>query len=294
MKLYGSLFVAIAAISYGFPASLMKLASLQGAQIGGLLFFVFFFAIIFLQILSFISSRKQKQQPLTLCKRIVVIGSGTSIALTNTCYFLALTHVPVAIAAVMLMQSVWIAIVLECLLNKRLPSLLQVVIVLLILLGTSLATNLWLVSSQVSVIGLFLGFLAAFCYALTIQFTNKLAPDISPIRKASMMSIGAFIVITLIWWRYIPVGSLWVEIRWGALISIFAMVLPLACLSYGMPRTPPGRGEIISSLELPAAIGIAWLLLSESITAAQLVGVIIIIASVMLSCIHNKHRHGRV
>lgn len=47
MKLYGSLFVAIAAISYGFPASLMKLASLQGAQIGGLLFFVFSLRLFF-------------------------------------------------------------------------------------------------------------------------------------------------------------------------------------------------------------------------------------------------------
>ncbi|WP_392566557.1 DMT family transporter [Utexia brackfieldae] len=291
MKSYGPLFVAIGAISYGMPATLMKLANQQTSYIASVLFFLFLCSMLFLQILSLITSAKAKPVTLPWTKKGLMILSGTSIALTNTCYFLSLSYVPVAVAAVMLMQSVWLAILLGCLINRRYPSKLQLGIVILILFGTVLATDVLNINQSVSIIGLTLGFLAAFCYALTIQFTSKLCTELPAIKRASLMSIGAFIFIAIIWGREVSTAHIVIELKWGALISIFAMVLPLACLSIGMPKTAPGIGEIISSLELPAAILFALIFLNEQINLAQLLGVSIIILAVILTRFAKTESH---
>ncbi|WP_392552710.1 DMT family transporter [Orbus wheelerorum] len=288
MKAIGPLFVAAGAVCYGLPATLMKLANKQDSNVGNILFFLFLCSVIILFLLGKIISKKTNVARISYKKQIIMALSGISIAITNCCYFLSLSYLPVAVVAVMLMQSVWLAMTLNCLLNRCLPSRLQVIIVLLILFGTLLATNLIAVQGTISFYGLVLSFIAAFSYALTIQATNKLLPELPPIKRASLMSIGAFIIIAAIFIPKLSLDTLINDLKWGAIISIFAMVLPLTCLSFGMPKTPRGIGEIISSLELPAAIIFAWLILAEKINLMQLTGVIIIIIAVILSQFQKK------
>lgn len=60
------------------------------------------------------------------------------------------------------------------------------------------------------------------------------------------------------------------------------MVFPLVAYSIFMPYLDLGIGPILSSLELPSSIVVAFILLGETVDWVQIVGVILIILAVVL------------
>lgn len=283
MKHYAPFLVAVGAISYGIPGSLFKLAHANRVTDGLLLAITFSIAFLAFSIGRLLLN--QQNRTVSSCKeKWLVIISGSSMGFTNTFYILSLAYVPVAIAAVMMMQSVWLSILISCLINRKLPTINQTISVVTILVGTILATGLLPLQQAVSFIGMGLSFLSALAYALTIQFTGNIGHDLHPLTKAQLMSIGALIVVLIIWVPTIfPVHQLPAAISWGGLTSFFLMILPLTCFSFFMPHLPLGVGPIISSLELPSSIVFAFFLLRERVTTAQIVGVVLIIAAVILT-----------
>src|SRR5690606_33130442 len=68
--------------------------------------------------------------------------AGTSLGFTSIFYYLAVKFIPVSIGIVLLMQTVWMGVLLEMLLEKKLPSRIKIISVGIVLIGTALATNL--------------------------------------------------------------------------------------------------------------------------------------------------------
>ena len=102
---------------------------------------------------------------------------------------ISLIHTSVAVSAVLLMQSVWISILIACFVNKTMPSLYQICVVVCIIFGTILATDLLNQNIKFSYLGAFLALLSAITYAFTIQFTKNLALSLDPIIKPKTMWI---------------------------------------------------------------------------------------------------------
>jgi drug/metabolite transporter (DMT)-like permease len=57
-----------------------------------------------------------------------------------------------------------------------------------------------------------------------------------------------------------------------------------------MPYLELGIGPILSSLELPASIVVAFVLLGETVDWVQMVGVVVIITAVILPNVLNRRR----
>lgn len=293
MKHYAPLFVALGAISYGIPGSLFKMARADHVTDGLLLTMTFSIAFIIFTLGRLCLSPRLRHVPDKKLKWLV-IASGTSMGFTNTFYLLSLSYVPVAIAAVMMMQSVWLSIALSCLLHRKLPTITQTVSVITILLGTVLATGLFPLQQNVSWKGMGLSFLSALAYALTIQFTGNIGANLHPLTKAQLMSGGALIVILVIWVPTIlPANHLMTGLQWGGITAFFAMLLPLTCFSFFMPHLSLGIGPIISSLELPSSVVFAFILLSESVTVTQIIGVCLIILAVVVTNILPLRMRGQ-
>ncbi|KRL57542.1 membrane protein [Lentilactobacillus parakefiri DSM 10551] len=283
LKRIAPLFVALGAISYGIPGSLFKMAHGDRVTDSLLLCATFLIAFLVFSLGRCLLNPSNRRVPDHKLKWLVVI-SGSSMGFTNTFYLLSLAYVPVAIAAVMMMQSVWLSIAISCLVHRKGPTVTQVISVITILLGTILATGLFPLSQSISWKGMGLSFLSALAYALTIQFTGNVGANLHPLTKAQLMSGGALIVILVIWLPTIlPVHHLATGLAWGGITSFFAMLLPLTCFSFFMPQLPLGIGPIISSLELPASVVFAFILLGETVTFTQIIGVILIVLAVVVT-----------
>ncbi len=276
--------VALGAISYGIPATLFKLANREGVANGPLLFWSFLSAAVLLTVGQLVHGRRLRQQGTNWRQVSQVIAAGTASGFTNTFYITALHYIPVAVAAIMLMQSVWLSVLLGAIMQHRRPTRLQVLSIGVVLLGTVLAADLLPITEPISWIGLALSFLAAVAYACTLQFTASLGNQLQPITKTWLLCIGALGLIVIVWGpQLMTVPVTITAIKWGLLTAFFSMILPLLCYTLFMPQLALGVGPILSSLELPASIAVAWVILKEQVSGWQLVGVGLIISAVVIS-----------
>jgi drug/metabolite transporter (DMT)-like permease len=69
---------------------------------------------------------------------------------------------------------------------------------------------------------------------------------------------------------------------WIAAIALVSTVVPLAAFLAGMERIGPGRASILSTLEPPLTVALAWAALGESLAPLQLAGGGLVVAAVAL------------
>ena len=68
----------------------------------------------------------------------------------------------------------------------------------------------------------------------------------------------------------------------GILLALFGTILPPIFLNMGFPHTGVGLGSIISSLELPVSVSVAYLVLQENVIVIQWIGILLILAAIFM------------
>ena len=71
-------------------------------------------------------------------------------------------------------------------------------------------------------------------------------------------------------------------LTYGLIVAIFGTVIPPIMLNKGFPIVGVGLGSILSSIELPVAVMIAFTFLGEVVNAKQWIGVAIILSAIVL------------
>lgn len=283
--LKGSLFIALGASSYGMLATFVKMAYQEGFSTAEVTLSQYILGFSGLLILSLFSKTKQKVKTKKSGFKSVfkLILAGTSLGLTSTFYYLSVQYVPVSVAIVLLMQTVWMGVIAEMIIYKKIPGLRKIISVLIILIGTVLATNLLQESVIINWKGFFWGLMAALSYTATMYSSNNIELDSPPLRRSLFMILGGFIVIALIFHSSINTHfSTGIFMRWGIVLSLFGTILPPLLFTRGMPLTGMGLGAIIASVEIPVSILVAYIWLKEPVDFMQWMGVILILFAVVL------------
>ena len=71
-------------------------------------------------------------------------------------------------------------------------------------------------------------------------------------------------------------------IKWGLILSIFGTIIPPLLLTAGFPKTGIGLGSIVSSLELPVSVMMAYFILDESVLPIQWLGILLILTAIVI------------
>lgn len=297
--LKGTLFVAFGASSYGMLATFVKLAYEQGFTTAEVTTSQYVFALIFMMALNYFTKNVQTMQASKKDVKQLVI-SGTSMGFTSVLYYLSVKYINASIAVVLLMQSVWIGVLIEIILKKAKISALKIVAVILVLLGTALATNLFKADIVFNFKGFLFGFLAALSFSVTLFSTNSVAQHLHPFKRSLFMLFGGAIIVSLfalatqilptyfnlnlINQEFITIKNYEVSIlyTWGILLSVFGTILPPILLNKGFPLTGVGLGSIVSAMELPVSVTFAYVLLNEQVLVSQWLGILTILGAVLL------------
>jgi drug/metabolite transporter (DMT)-like permease len=283
--LKGSLLVALGASSYGMLTTFVKMAYAEGYTSYEITFSQMILGLIGLIIINFLFVKeKQNYIKETKTKSILkLMAAGTSLGLTSIFYYFAVKYIPVSIGIVLLMQSVWISVLLESIITKKKPGLNKILAVIVILIGTVLATNILIDSIKLDWRGIGWGLLAAVSYTVTIYTSNTVALHLHSFRRSLWMMLGGTIIIAIISAPFLlEQFNLDIFKKWGLILALFGTILPPILFTRGMPKINVGLGAIISSVELPVAVILAYFLLDEVINIYQWTGIVIIIASVIL------------
>ncbi len=141
----GILLVAIGASSYGIVATFIKKGLADGYTTAELTFAQALVGASVIILLNLISSRISSSKAINRPSRkdiFKLMLGGIPLGLTSTFYYLSLRYIPVSVCIVMLMQSVWIGVVVDLLVNKIKPAPIKLVSILIVLIGTVLETSL--------------------------------------------------------------------------------------------------------------------------------------------------------
>ncbi len=297
--LKGALLVGLGATSYGMLATFVKLAysdiSATGlhytpAEVITAQFVLGIIALLGINLYQRVQkgSAIVKASPIDIRKLLIL---GTSTGLTSIFYYLAVKYIPVSIGIVLLMQTVWMGVLLEMISEKKTPSAIKIVAVAVVLFGTVLATNLFYNKVTLDWRGILLGLLAAASFTTTMYAANKTALSISSVQRSLYMLLGGAVVVFI--FAVITQNTPFnfdIFYKWGILIALFGTIIPPILLNAGFPLTGIGLGSIVSALELPVSVMMAFVFLGESVVLTQWLGILLIIMAVVIMNINFKPR----
>lgn len=288
MIIRGIVFVALGSLCYGILATIVKLAYNEGYTTEEVTFAQYSIGWIVLggiALRAFIQKKKKEQEYHIPRKYSVLwlVLAGTSLGFTGVFYYRAVLYIPVSLCIVLLMQSVWMGVVLEAILERKRPETNKIIAVLLVLIGTLLATEVYKDVNGISWQGVSWGMLGALSYTISLYTSNRIGLELSNKKRSFWMMTGGFTVVTIAALPVLMGDFSWsVFYPWGILLAVFGTVLPPLLMNKGMPLTGMGLGSIIVSLEIPVSVSMAFLFLGERINSVQWGGVGLIIFSIVL------------
>lgn len=283
--LKGGILVALGASSYGMLTTFVKMAYEEGFTTYEVTFAQLLIGFLGLTVLNLFYKGNKRDHSIPTSRKSVLklILAGSSLGLTSIFYYLAVQYITVSIGIVLLMQSVWMGVALDAIIHKEKPTPLKVLAVFIILAGTLLATNVLFESFELDIRGIMFGLLAAASYTITIYSSNTVSTELPSLVRSKWMMLGGLIIVSVITLpTLIQEFNLEIFYVWGPILALFGTILPPLFLTTGMPKLNVGIGVIITSIELPVAVCMAYLLLNEVVTLPQWLGIILILFSIVV------------
>lgn len=292
--LKGVFLVAIGATTYGMLATFVKMAYSEGYTTAEVTTSQFILGIIGILLINAFQKAKHKDNVVKATKKNIfsLMIAGTSLGMTSLFYYLAVKYIPVSIGIVLLMQTVWMGVLLEMILEKKLPSRQKVFAVFIVLIGTVLATNIMHNDMNLDWRGLVWGILAAASFTTTMFTANSVATEISSAQRSLYMLLGgSIIVFAFAFATQVTPFNFEIFMKWGIILALFGTIIPPMLMTAGFPLTGIGLGSIVSALELPVSVMMAYILLDEEVIFLQWVGIVLIILAIIIMNVNFKRKN---
>lgn len=280
----GVFFVLLGAGCFGFTPVFAKMGFSHSYSLGQIN--VVQMAISFLFLWSLTLLKRAGFKGLSKKNIIPIMITGCFVGLTSIFYYGAMQYLPASLAIILMFQFVWIGILFEWVFSKIKPAPITIFAIVLILIGVFFASNILNGDLQgLPIKGFVMGILSAFTYAAFIFFSGKVAVDVHPLTRTSVMVTGSMILVFIIFMKDVPTvlpleGNL---VMSAVGVSLFGAVMPPLFFAVGAPLVSGGLANILTSVELPVAILSASIILSETVTAVQWLGIVLILMAIVLN-----------
>lgn len=224
--------------------------------------------------------------------RLVVYGL-TGVAGCQACYFVAASRLPVGVAILLefsgpVIVLAWLRLVRRVPVHRAAAAGVAVAMA-----GLAMVVQVW-AGLTLDPLGLAAGLGAAACQAAYFLIVDSLAGQVDPLAITAFGSAVAAVALALpaapwaLPWgvlpAQVPVAGFtapgWTLVVWiGVVSTVIAYLLGVA----GLQRLPAQVGGAICYTEVVAAALIAWAVLGERLTPAQLTGGVIVLAGAYLA-----------
>lgn len=291
----GVFLVGLGATSYGMLATIVKLAyqSTEEFTTAEVISAQFIYGIVGMFLINLYQKMTTKLPIVKASSKNItnLMLAGTSLGATSIFYYLCVKYIDVSIAIVLLMQTVWIGVLVEWFIDKKAPSKQKTMAVIVVLFGTVLATNLLFNKVGFNWTGFILGMLAAVSFTITMFTANKVGLGLSSAKRSLYMLLGgAIIVFFFTLYTQTDAFNLAIFGKYGILLALFGTIIPPVLMNSGFPKTGLGLGSIVSSLELPVSVSMAYFLLNEKVVLLQWLGIALIITAIVIMNISFKKK----
>jgi drug/metabolite transporter (DMT)-like permease len=275
-----ALLVLLGGCSYGALSTFVKLAYSAGFTSAAVTGSQFLMGTLLIWIAALFSKKKK----LTLPKIGKLLLSGIPLGLTSLFYYQSLQSLNASLAIIFLFQFVWIGSLFEWFFYKKKPTLGKVVSIGILVIGSILASGIIAEGSGgITWQGTLWGMLSAFTYTTFIFLSSSVEKDIPVVQKSALFTTGGMITVFILnpptELLHLPVLM---EIApYGFYLGLLGVVFPPILFTIGMPHIGPGLGTILTSAELPIAVILSSLVLTEYVSMFQWLGVVFILGGII-------------
>ncbi|WP_392564579.1 DMT family transporter [Orbus wheelerorum] len=298
-RFIGGLLVLLGACSFGVLSSIVKTAYKAGYSLGEVTGVQSFFGMIILWGLYLVYK--------FFCKKKVIVNTRSfngnyqlwRVCLAGFCpglvgifYYQCVQLIPASIAIVLLMQYLWISVIIDCFVFRNRPTLFQILVVFIIIIGSCLAAGIFNQHISLNLKGCFFGILAAITYSLFITMSSRVGNHLPKLKKSALMITGACFITFII---FPPTFLFELTLddklyQWGLMLALLGTVLPPLLFSIGIPKVGISFSAILSAAELPVAVIASYFYLKELIHYNQWIGVALILVAIIIP--NLKHLRG--
>jgi drug/metabolite transporter (DMT)-like permease len=277
----GAAFVLASAVAFGVMPIFGKEAFAAGVSVTTLL--VIRFAIASSVLWGGIAARRAVPRvPVRVVLHGLALG-GVGYAVQSGLYFLALRRMDASVLSLILYSYPAMVTGAAILLRREPASRRR----LAALVTASLGLVLVLAGSGAGAfdgLGALLGFGASLTYATYILVSDAVTAHLEPLPLAALVSTGA--VLTLLPFGvlsgtldlgFASAGWLWLALA-AAISTVSAMLLFFS----GMSRVGPSTAAILSTLEPPTTVALAFVAFGEALGAVQLLGAVAVLAAAVI------------
>ena len=281
-RFFGVVFVMLAGAGYGTGPWFAQNLERNGANPMGFLTARFVISAAILLAVRLIHMRGVKWPNSGDAIKIFSLGAY-GFFISPLLYFIALHDLDSGLVVVIFYIYPAIAVLLSWMIYKHKPNL-----VITICLFTTL-TGVWLTAGQVgngNTAGIMITFFSAITHAIYVVAAGSISKKADPLTMLTIALTGAasaFVLVSLVGPSSLdpefPVTSQgWLLILAMAfLITIVATALFFA----GIKRIGPGVTSMVETFEAVVTISIGVLLMSETVTAIQILGTITVLGSIV-------------
>lgn len=274
----GALLVALSGMLYGVIAYFGTQLIHHHFTVPTMLFWRFFIATLWMAMSMLITKKKfyleLSQQP-ALIKTAVLAAIYYSTA--SALYFLSSLYIGTGLAMVIFFSfpvfvTLFAYLLSDWQMNKyAFCSLIAVIVGLFLLKGKG--------ATLLNPLGILFALLAALCYAVYMHGSQHNAKKMDSRLLTLATCLGnslIFFIIAILTHQFLIPNSFneWV---WAITLGVFATALPIQLLLDGLKYISPVKASILSVLEPTVTVIMGLILLNETISSLQTVGVVIVL-----------------
>jgi drug/metabolite transporter (DMT)-like permease len=276
----GALLCLFSAAAFGAMAIFGKLAYDAGVDVGELLLVRFGLAALVLAAVAFAAGQVQR-----LGRRAVVAGlllGAVGYATQAGLYFLALERMDASILSLLLYTYPVLVTVAAIAIGRERATRLRVVALGVASAGTALVL-LGAGTGALDPLATAMGLGAAVTYTAYILCGDRVVAGVPPVALASLVTAGATVTFGVVMLATtgpsLDFGAEgWV---WATAIALVSTVAAILAFFAGLARVGPSSAAILSTLEPPVTIVLAALAFGEALSALQLLGGALVLATVV-------------
>jgi len=233
-----------------------------------------------------------------LPRRVVVIGLGlgaVGYSLQSALFFAAIDRLDVSIVALLLYTYPAFVTVAALALGRAEPSL-RIGAALTVASAGLVLVLLAAGTGSFNLTGALLALAASLTYTAYILVSDRIVGEIDPFALALLVLTGATASFTV---AGLVTGSLDLALSgeawlWLILIALVSTVVAVSAFFAGLRRVGPSEAAILSTFEPPVTVALAFLVLGERLTPAQLLGGALVLAAVVLLQMPARRRAARL
>jgi drug/metabolite transporter (DMT)-like permease len=283
-RVRGAVLCLVSAAAFGTLGIFGKLASEAGASTSSTLLVRFgLAAAVFAVVLRMVGGWTRVRR---LPRRVVLIGLGLGAAgysLQSALFFAAIDRLDVSMVALLLYTYPAFVTIAALALGRAEPSL-RIGVALTVASAGLVLVLLAAGTGTFDLPGALLALGASLTYTTYILVSDRIVGEVDPFALALLVLTGATASFTV---AGLVTGSLDLALSgeawlWLILIALVSTVVAVSAFFAGLRRVGPSEAAILSTFEPPVTVALAFLVLGERLTPAQLAGGALVLAAVIL------------